>query len=77
MPSRQITHDAREGKGSKESLEHKWDKAKGIAEKEYGPGHWGAVEHIYQNMRDSKKHESSVDLNAAERIVEDEKSDSK
>lgn len=57
MPTNLIKHDVKEGKGSKKSLEKKWDRAKGIAKKgaKNKKNPWPLAVHIYENMRDSKK----------------------
>lgn len=38
--------------------EGKWKEAKAAAEKEYGPGHWAVVSHIYKSMH-GKFHKKS------------------
>ncbi len=54
MPTNQIKKDAREGKGSTKSLEHKWDKAKDAARKRTGDSdNWALTEYIYQKERDA------------------------
>jgi hypothetical protein len=59
MPVNQIKHDVKEGKGTKKSLEKKWDKAKKAAGQGKGAKDKGALtNYIYQRMRDSKKHAS-------------------
>ncbi|QRE00247.1 hypothetical protein [Burkholderia phage BCSR5] len=57
MPSNQIKHDVKEGKGTKKSLEKKWNRAEKIGKKgaKDKKNPWPLVQHIYQNMRDSKK----------------------
>jgi hypothetical protein len=69
MPANQITHDVKNGKGTKKGLEKKWKEAKDIVKDEYGTtdNKWGVVQKIYQNKRDKKK--ASLELNAAFRIL--------
>lgn len=66
MPNSMINKDAREGKGSKPALEHKWDKAKDAAGTEDGDQNWALTNYIYQ-----KEKKASV-LNAALRLVADQ-----
>lgn len=69
MPSNQIKHDVKQGKGSKSELEKDWKEAEDIVKDEYGgtDGKWGVVQKIYQNKRDASVIKSAVD-----RILEDE-----
>jgi hypothetical protein len=57
MPSNLIKHDVKEGKGSKKTLEKKWDRAKKIAKKgaKNPKDSWALTTYIYEKMRDSKK----------------------
>lgn len=65
MPVNQIKHDVREGKGTKQSLERDWDKAKDASKKSTGKDDdWALTNYIYQKERDA-----SVELNAAERLM--------
>lgn len=68
MPAAQISKDAREGKGSKESLEKKWKEAKDIVKDEYGDddNHWGVVQKIYQNKRDASAINATSRLKATQ-----------
>lgn len=51
MPNNIIKHDVKEGKGSKESLENKWDKAGKAAEKSTGKKDDYALQnYIYHKM---------------------------
>ncbi|MNK66426.1 hypothetical protein D3C87_857440 [compost metagenome] len=50
MPNSMIQKDAREGKGSKQALEKKWDRAKGAAGTEGGEQNWALTNYIYQKM---------------------------
>ena len=74
MPAAVINKDAREGKGSKKSLEKKWKEAKDIVKDQYGTNEdkWGVVQTIYQNKRDAKASVNQgvrqVKLNAAARL---------
>jgi len=74
MPSNLINKDAREGKGSKKSLERKWDRAKDAAGKKDGEQNYALTTYIYEKMRDSKKKSKAsildkVKLNAAFRLL--------
>ena len=65
MPNNIIKHDEKEGKGSKKSLEHKWDKAGKAAEKSTGKKDDYALQnYIYHKMT------GGVQLNAAARLLE-------
>ena len=61
MPSNQIKHDVKQGKGSKSELEKDWKEAEDIVKDEYGgtDGKWGVVQKIYQNKRDAKSRQDS------------------
>jgi hypothetical protein len=75
MPSNLIKKDAREGKGSKKSLEKKWDRAKDIAKKSDADEPWALTTHIYKNIRDAKASVlDQVELNAAQRLLSVEES---
>lgn len=64
MPNNIIKHDEKEGKGSKQSLENKWDRAGDAAEKSTGKKDDYALQnYIYHKMT------GAVELNAAERLV--------
>jgi hypothetical protein len=64
LPTNEIKKDAREGKGTVKSLEHKWDKAKDASKKSTGKkDDWALTNYIYQKERDA-----SVQLNAANRL---------
>jgi len=74
MPNTLITHDVREGEGSRKSLEKKWDKAGKAAEKTDADEPYALQNYIYQRMK-GKKTESSlnkIQLNAARRLLESE-----
>jgi len=64
MPANQIKHDVKEGKGTKESLEKKWDEAKDAAEKSDPDDKWALTNYIYQKKRDA----SVIKTNAAARL---------
>jgi hypothetical protein len=69
MPNSMIDKDVRRGKGSKQSLEKKWDKAKDASKKSTGKDDdWALTNYIYQREKDSHKHESSM-LEAATRLI--------
>ncbi len=50
MPNSMIQKDAREGKGSVQQLEKKWDRAKDAAGDEGGEQNWALTNYIYQQM---------------------------
>jgi hypothetical protein len=64
MPNSMINKDAREGKGSKKSLEHKWNKAKDAAGKKDGEQNWALTNYIYQQ----EKKASTIKTNATARL---------
>lgn len=67
MPTNEIKKDAREGKGTVPSLEHKWDKAKGASKKSTGKSDdWALTNYIYQKERDASVTASSRLLASAE-----------
>lgn len=71
MPNSMIEKDAREGHGSKESLEKDWDKAKDASKKSTGKDDsWALTNYIYQ--KEKKAHEASVVDSAVSRIIEDQ-----
>lgn len=54
MPNNIIKHDVKKGKGSKESLENKWDKAKKAADKSSGKkDDYALTNYIYHKMTSS------------------------
>lgn len=70
MPNSMIEKDAREGEGSKKSLEKDWDEAKKDSEKSTGKDDsWALTNYIYQKR---KKAHSSVVESAVPRILEDQ-----
>jgi hypothetical protein len=84
MPANQIKHDVKEGKGTKKSLEKKWDRAKKAAGEGKADDKWALTNYIYQKMRDAsvqpmpgeeEGHEEEasildkVNLNAATRLT--------
>lgn len=70
MPNSMIDKDVREGRGSKESLEKDWDKAKTDSKDSTGKGDdWALTNYIYQKR---KKAHSSVVASAVPRILEDQ-----
>jgi hypothetical protein len=59
MPNSMIEKDAREGKGSKKSLEKDWDKAKEDSKESTGKDDdWALTNYIYQKRK--KAHSSVV-----------------
>jgi len=71
VPSNLIKKDVREGKGSKKSLEKKWDRAKKAAGKGDAEDKWALTTHIYKNMRDASVLDQ-VETNAATRLLDSE-----
>jgi hypothetical protein len=70
MPNNMIDKDAREGQGSKKSLEKDWDDAKKDSKDSTGKGDdWALTNFIYQKR---KKAHSSVVESAVPRILEDQ-----
>lgn len=61
MPTSKINKDAREGKGSKKTLEHKWDEAKDAAGKKGGKQNWPLTMYIYKK----KTHQASAEISAS------------
>lgn len=71
MPNSMIEKDAREGHGSKKSLEHDWDEAKKDSKDSTGKDDsWALTNYIYQKRK--KAHEAGVVESAVVRILEDE-----
>lgn len=53
MPNNIIKHDVKEGKGSKQSLENKWDKAGKAADKSEPDNKYALQNYIYHKMTSS------------------------
>jgi len=58
MPTSKINKDAREGKGSKKTLEKKWDESKSAAKGGHGKNNWPLTMYIYKK----KTHQASSTL---------------
>ena len=60
MPANMVKSVAKKKHKPVSKVEHDWQRAKKIAQKEYGAGHWGAVTHIFENMEhmNERKHKS-------------------
>ncbi|QBQ74478.1 hypothetical protein BcepSauron_098 [Burkholderia phage BcepSauron] len=71
MPNNMIKHDVKEGKGSKESLEKKWDKAGDAAKKSHPDNKYALQNYIYHKMT------GGVELHAAERLLDSKENGSK
>ncbi len=70
MPNSMIDKDARDGEGSKKSLERDWDKAKQDSKESTGKDDsWALTNFIYQKR---KKAHGSVVESAVPRILEDQ-----
>lgn len=76
MPNNMINKDAREGHGSKKSLEKDWDEAKEASKESTGKDDsWALTNYIYQKKK--KAHEKACVLESTvARIIEDESGES-
>jgi hypothetical protein len=75
MPSALVDKYAREGKGSKESLEKKWREAKEAAKKSNPDDFYALTTSIFEKMVNASVQKVSLDkiqLNAARRLLESE-----
>lgn len=65
MPTSKILKDSKEGKGSKKSLEKKWDEAKhSVEHSNGGKDNWPETMSVYKKMT----HQASIQLNATTRL---------
>jgi hypothetical protein len=68
MPTSKIKKDAREGKGSTQSLEKKWDESKDAAKGKHGKNNWPLTMYIYKKKTHQASTEEPIQINSAARL---------